>query len=160
MSPGELEALARELDGQRRAAESALATLVARVEEVGAFRRDGHRGARAWGMAACNWSLPESARFVKAGHLLARFGSASGMGVAQLHAVAAVAANPRVQPHPTHCPHPAEVEKPPSQRAPQRPPSPWPSAPPPGPPAGAAASARNSGADISEDIFIIACYVI
>ena len=99
MSPADLEALARELDGVRRAAESALALVVARVEEVGAFRRDGHRGARAWGMAACNWSLPEAARFVKAGHLLQRFSSASGMGVAQLHALAVVAANPRVQPH-------------------------------------------------------------
>ncbi len=99
MSPADLEALARELDGVRRAAESALATLVARVEEAGAFRADGHRGARAWGMAACNWSLPEAARFVKAGHLLARFPSAHGLGVAQLHALAAVAANPRVHPH-------------------------------------------------------------
>ena len=99
MTPAQLEALARELDGVRRAAESALATLVHRVDEVGAFRRDGHRGARAWGMAACNWSLPEAARFVKAGNLLARFPSASGMGVAQLHALAAVAANPRVEPH-------------------------------------------------------------
>ena len=99
MSPAQLEALARELDGVRRAAESALATLVQRVEESGAFRRDGHRGARAWGMAACNWSLPEAGRFVKAGHLLARFPSAAGMGVAQLHALAGVAANPRVSPH-------------------------------------------------------------
>ncbi|MDO8392723.1 MAG: HNH endonuclease signature motif containing protein [Actinomycetota bacterium] len=99
MSPAQLEALARELDGVRREAESALATLVHRVEETGAYRRDGHRGVRAWGMAACNWSLPESARFVKAGHLLARFPSASGMGVAQLQALAAVAANPRVSPH-------------------------------------------------------------
>lgn len=99
MSPADLEALARELDGVRRAAESALATLVARVEEAGAYARDGHRGARAWGMAACNWSLPEAARFVKAGHLLARFPSAHGLGVAQLHALAAVAANPRVHPH-------------------------------------------------------------
>ena len=99
MSPADLEALARELDGVRRAAESALATLVSRVEETGAYRSDGHRGVRAWGMAACNWSLPESARFVKAGHLLVRFPSAHGLGVAQLHALAAVAANPRVQPH-------------------------------------------------------------
>ena len=99
MSPAQVEALARELDGQRRALESGLATLVARVEEAGVFGRDGHRGVRAWGMAACNWSLPEAARFVKAGHLLARFPSASGMGVAQLHALAAVAANPRVSPH-------------------------------------------------------------
>ncbi len=99
MAPAQLEALARELDGVRRAAETALATLVARVEEVGAHRHDGHRTARAWGMAACNWSLPEAARFVKAGHLLARFPSAAGMGVAQLHALAALAANPRVAEH-------------------------------------------------------------
>jgi len=99
MAPAELEALARELDGLRRAAETALATLVSRVEEAGAHRRDGHRSVRAWGMAACNWSLPESARFVKAGHLLARFQSAAGLGVAQLHALAAVAANPRVAEH-------------------------------------------------------------
>jgi hypothetical protein len=99
MSPADLEALARELDGVRRAAETALATLVSRVEESGAYRVDGHRTARAWGMAACNWSLPESARFVKAGHLLARFPSAAGLGVAQLHALAAVTANPRVAEH-------------------------------------------------------------
>ncbi|MDO8391374.1 MAG: DUF222 domain-containing protein [Actinomycetota bacterium] len=99
MSPAQLEALARELDGERRALETALATLVARVEEAGAYRSDGHRTVRAWGMAACNWSLPEAARFVKAGHLLARFPSAAGMGVAQLHALAAVAANPRVAEH-------------------------------------------------------------
>jgi len=99
MSPAQLEALARELDGARRELESGLATLVARVEEAGAHRRDGHRTPRAWGMAACNWSDAEAGRFVQAAHVLQRFPSAYGLGVAQLHALAGVVANPRVADH-------------------------------------------------------------
>lgn len=97
MHPSEVEALARELDGVRRAAEVAMAELVSRVERAGAHLADGHRRPSAWLVAACNWSRAEAQRTVRSGRLLERFASASGMGVAQLHALAALAANPRVQ---------------------------------------------------------------
>ena len=105
MLPADLEALARRLDGERRRVEAALATLVHRVGEAGAYANDGHRSAKAWGRAACNWSGGEAARFQKAGRMLARFesaataASAGEIGVAQLHALAAVVANPRVVEH-------------------------------------------------------------
>ncbi len=105
MSPAELEVLARKLDGDRRRAEAALATLVHRVDTSGAYARDGHRSAKAWGRACCNWSGGEAARFLKAGRMLHRFESAAvaaaagELGVAQMHALAQVVGNPRVVEH-------------------------------------------------------------
>ena len=105
MLPADLEALARRLDGERRRAEAALATLVHRVDTANAFAGDGHRSAKAWGRAACNWSGGEAARFLKAGRMLARFESAATaaeageLGVAQMHALAQVVGNPRVVEH-------------------------------------------------------------
>ena len=105
MSPADLEVLARKLDGDRRRAEATLATLVARVDTSGAYGRDGHRSAKAWGRATCNWSSGEAARFLKAGRMLHRFQSAAKaaeageLGVAQIHALAAAVANPRVVEH-------------------------------------------------------------
>ena len=105
MLPADLEALARTLDGERRRVEAALATLVNRVDAANAFTGDGHRSVKAWGRATCNWSGSEAARFVKAGRMLARFDSAATaaangeLGVAQMHALAAVVGNPRVVEH-------------------------------------------------------------
>jgi hypothetical protein len=103
MSPAEAEAFARALDRERRKYEAAIATFVHRVGESGLFSADGHRTPRAWGKAACNWSGAEAGRFVKAGAMLARLPSAGALaadgelGVAQLHALAQVTSNPRVQ---------------------------------------------------------------
>ncbi len=105
MSPGELEAVARVLDGARREAETALATLVQRVDEACAFVADGHRTVKAWGRAACNWSGAEAAGFVRVGRMFAKLPAAVGaagrgeLGVAQLHVLARVVANPRVGEH-------------------------------------------------------------
>ena len=105
MSATDLATLAQGLDDQRRRIEAALATVVQRVDIAGAFTGDGHRSVKAWGRATCNWSAGEAARFVKAGRLLARFDSAAEaaskgqIGVAQLHALAAAVANPRVEEH-------------------------------------------------------------
>jgi len=105
MSPAQAEAFVRELDRQRRTVEAQIATFVHQVAETGLFAVDKHRTPKAWGKAACNWSGSEAARFVKAGDMLATFETAAalaaegGLGVAQLHALAAVAANPRVKEH-------------------------------------------------------------
>ena len=105
MSAADLAALARGFDRDRRVAEAALARLVHQVEVTGKFAEDGHRSVRAWGRATCNWSGAEAARFGKAGRMLAQFESAATaaangeMGVAQMHALAAAVANPRVVDH-------------------------------------------------------------
>ncbi len=105
MSATDLAALAQEFDAERRRVEAALATLVQRVDMAGAFTGDGHRSAKAWGRATCNWSGGEAARFLKAGRMLAKFDSAATaaadgkLGVAQMHALAAAVANPRVVEH-------------------------------------------------------------
>ncbi|MGB8862281.1 MAG: DUF222 domain-containing protein, partial [Ilumatobacteraceae bacterium] len=105
MSPAEREAFLRSLDRQRRRAEAQVAMFVHTVASVGGHLEDGHRTPRAWGQASCNWSFAEAGRLVKAGAALARFPSAvvsaeSGeLGVAQLHALSSVVANPRVQEH-------------------------------------------------------------
>ena len=105
MSPGDCEAFARSLDRERRKYEAAIATFVHRVGVSGAHLTDKHRSPKAWGKAACNWSGAEAGRFVKAGAMLARFDSAADLaadgrlGVAQMHALAQVVANPRVQEH-------------------------------------------------------------
>ncbi|MCY7299635.1 MAG: HNH endonuclease [Ilumatobacteraceae bacterium] len=105
MSPAEAEAFVRDLDRQRRVVEAQIATFVHQVAETGMFAIDKHRTPKAWGKAACNWSGTEAARFVKAGAMLATFDSAAalaaegGLGVAQMHALAEVTANRRVQEH-------------------------------------------------------------
>jgi len=105
MSPAEAEKFVRDLDRQRRIAEAQIATFVHQVAELGLFAQDKHRTPKAWGKAACNWSGAEAARFVKAGSMLAKFDSAAalaadgGLGVAQMHALASLVANPRVKEH-------------------------------------------------------------
>ncbi len=75
------------------------------VAHVGGHLEDGHRTSRAWRQAACNWSSAEAGRLVKAGAMLAQFPSAvvlaqaGELGVAQLHALSSVVANPRVKEH-------------------------------------------------------------
>ena len=105
MTPGEAETFVRELDRQRRIVEAQIATFVNQVALSGLFAVDKHRTPKAWGKAACNWSGSEAGRFVKAGAMLATFDTAAvlaadgGLGVAQMHALAAVVSNPRVQEH-------------------------------------------------------------
>lgn len=103
MSPLEVELVAHELEYQRRRSEAASAMFMLRVDTCGAFLADGHRRVAAWGRATNNWSTPESnrmARLARAFEVLPTFARAcmdGRIGVAQMHAVAAVAANPRVK---------------------------------------------------------------
>ena len=105
MSPAECEAYLRVLDRERRRAEAKVATFLHTVASVGAHLEDKHRTPKAWGVAACNWSDAEAGRLVKTGRMLATFESAvtlveaDELGVAQMHALASVVANPRVQEH-------------------------------------------------------------
>lgn len=103
MSPVQVEIGAHELEFQRRRFEAASAMFMLRVDTCGAFLADGHRRVAAWGRATNNWSTPESNRMAKlarAFKALPKFAVAcmeGRIGVAQMHAVAAVAANPRVK---------------------------------------------------------------
>ena len=105
MSPAEAEQFVRGLDRQRRIIEAQIATFVNQVAVTGVFAADKHRTPKTWGKAACNWSTAEAARFVRAGSMLATFDSAAemaargDMGVAQMHALASLVANPRVKEH-------------------------------------------------------------
>jgi len=66
---------------------------------------DGFRQVAGWGRAACNWSGAEAARLAKLGRAMQAMPAfaetclAGRIGVAQMHAVAAVAGNPRVREH-------------------------------------------------------------
>jgi hypothetical protein len=105
MSPVAVERVAHELEIVRRRVEAASALLVQRVDASGAYAADGHRGVGAWGRATNNWSGAEAAGMVKlakAFRTLPRFAEAAlagELGVAQMHAIAKVAANPRVKEH-------------------------------------------------------------
>jgi 5-methylcytosine-specific restriction endonuclease McrA len=105
MSPVELQTHAQDLDVLRRQVEAASALLVQRVDAASAFAEDGHRNVAAWGRATNHWSHGEAAgmaKLAKAFGLLPQFAEAaqSGvLGVAQMHAVAKLAANPRVREH-------------------------------------------------------------
>ncbi|MDO8362484.1 MAG: DUF222 domain-containing protein, partial [Actinomycetota bacterium] len=105
MSPGDVEAFVRALDRERRMLEARIATFVHRVGEAGAHLVDRHRTPKAWGRAACNWSSGEAGRFARAGAMLARFPSAAEhasqgeLGVAQMHVLGRLVANPRVGEH-------------------------------------------------------------
>ena len=102
MSPAQVEAYTRGLDSSRRFAEASTAAWINIVDRAGAYAADGHRSVKAWGQATCNWSGAEAARLVKTGRMLARFESAAAaaaegkLGVAQMHALSQVVANPRV----------------------------------------------------------------
>ncbi|HNJ98114.1 MAG TPA: DUF222 domain-containing protein [Ilumatobacteraceae bacterium] len=97
MSAAEVEGVLQQFDAVRRVAESAAALLLARVEETGSFRSDGHRNPRAFGMAACNWSYADAGLLVQCAHVLQVWPSAFGLGVSQLHTLARLVANPRVR---------------------------------------------------------------
>ncbi|MEN9644670.1 MAG: hypothetical protein RL238_1339 [Actinomycetota bacterium] len=105
MSPAELQESAQELDVLRRRVEAATADLVAAVDKVSAFVPDGHRNVAAWGRATNHWSNGEAAGMVKLAAAFVRLpqfaeAARSGvLGVAQMHAVARLAANPRVREH-------------------------------------------------------------
>ena len=105
MSPAEAEEYVRALDRERRIVEARIATFVHQVGQTGLFAADKHRTPKAWGKAACNWSGSEAAKFVKVATMLATFDSAAslaaqgGFGVAQMHELASLVANPRVKEH-------------------------------------------------------------
>ncbi|MGB8862177.1 MAG: DUF222 domain-containing protein [Ilumatobacteraceae bacterium] len=105
MTAAEREACWRAADRERARDEARMALFVHQLGDAGLHLVDGHRSMRAFGRAACNWSSAEAARFERLGRLLARFPQvgvavdAGVLGVAQLHALARVAANPRVQAH-------------------------------------------------------------
>lgn len=105
MSSIEVEQTAHVLEITRRRVEAASALLVQRVDQVGAYAADGHRGVAAWGRATNNWSGAEAAgmaKLAKAMRTLPKFAEAAlvgELGVAQMHQVAKVASNPRVNEH-------------------------------------------------------------
>lgn len=105
MSPAALMEAAHLLDVERRIAEARQALLLQRVDAVGAHVEDGFRQVAGWGRAACNWSGAEAARLAKLGRAMqampvfAEACLAGRVGVAQMHAVAAAAGNPRVREH-------------------------------------------------------------
>ena len=103
MSPVQVEFAAHELEFGRRRFEAASAMFMLRVDACGAYLADGHRRIAAWGRATNNWSTAESmkmAKLARAFKALPRFAQScleGRIGVAQMHAVAAVVANPRVK---------------------------------------------------------------
>ena len=103
MSSSDREAHARGLDRVRRCVEAATAGYVNEVVRSGDHLLDGHRSISAWGQAACNWSAGEAARLARLGramHRLPKFGAAATagqIGVAHMHAVAGLVANPRIE---------------------------------------------------------------
>lgn len=105
MSPAEIERHAHALEVLRRQVEAATALLVQRVEDSATYVLDGHRKAADWGRASNNWSGPETSRLVKLGRAMKQLPEfavsalAGELGVAQMHAAAQVAANPRVRQH-------------------------------------------------------------
>jgi hypothetical protein len=105
MTPAELDALVLAMDITERRQQAALALLASRAEQAGTFLADGHRTAKAWTRAACNWSGQQAARTVRLGRafeLLPYFatsGLAGEIGISQMHALALVATNPRVREH-------------------------------------------------------------
>ena len=105
MSSSDREAHARGLDRVRRCVEAATAGYVNEVVRSGDHLLDGHRSISAWGQAACNWSAGEAARLARLGramHRLPKFGAAATagqIGVAHMHAVAGLVANPRIDAH-------------------------------------------------------------
>ena len=105
MSPAAREAAVRELDAIRRKAEAAIGLFVGRVEQMSGHVENGHRSVAAWGRAAANWSGAQASRFTRLGRVfrtMPQFEAAAvegELGVSQMHALASVAANPRVQQH-------------------------------------------------------------
>ena len=105
MSAAALMEVAHLLDVDRRIAEAKQALLLQRVDAISAHVEDGFRQVAGWGRAACNWSGAEAARLAKLGRAMQAMPAfaeaclAGRIGVAQMHAVAAVAGNPRVREH-------------------------------------------------------------
>lgn len=89
--------------------EAEAATFLNQVERIGAYGADGHRSAKTWARATCNWSGAEAASILKVGRMFARFPSAAvaakngELGVAQMRAFSQVVANPRLSEHLAAC---------------------------------------------------------
>lgn len=105
MAAAQVEVAGQQLELVRRRAEAASALMVQRVDETSTYALDGHRRVSAWGKATNNWSGAEAAHMVKLARAMAslpRFALAALAGhlsVSAMHAIAAVAANPRVREH-------------------------------------------------------------
>jgi hypothetical protein len=106
MSPSAIEIAGQQLDFLYRTTVAATALMLQRVEASGVFHLDDHRNVAAWGRSTNNWSNAEASRMVKLAHAMqvmpgfAAACLAGRIGVPQMHAIAAVAANPRVREHP------------------------------------------------------------
>ncbi len=97
----ELDQVLWKLEQIRRQVESTAASVVERCEHTGHFSADGHRTVRSWTMAVTNCSPGEAARRHRSANMLrlmpavrAEF-RAGAIGVAQVHELARLAANPR-----------------------------------------------------------------
>ncbi|MFZ4721459.1 MAG: DUF222 domain-containing protein, partial [Ilumatobacteraceae bacterium] len=105
MSPAQLECGMQSLEVAERLVHASAALYMLRVDTTGGFLADGHRRVADWGRATNNWSAAKSLRMAKlarAFKVLPKFTQAcleGRIGVEQMHAVAAVAANPRVEEH-------------------------------------------------------------
>lgn len=109
MTPRQIEERFCAIDRDRRLIEAEGATLLNQVERMGKYGADGHRSAKTWARATCNWSGAEAAAILKVGRMFARFPSAAEaaaigeLGVAQMRALSQVVANPRVSEHLNAC---------------------------------------------------------
>jgi hypothetical protein len=97
----ELDDALRELDQIQRRVEHATAIVMGRCDRSGHFVADGHRSPRGWAMAVTNCSAGEATRRHRTATVLqllpgvrAEF-RAGRIGVAQVHLLAKLAANPR-----------------------------------------------------------------
>ncbi len=68
----DVEQLVRRLDALRVRTEAALAIALARAEELGVHRLDGHSSIAGWARAELNWSTAESWRLARTGRMLRR----------------------------------------------------------------------------------------
>jgi len=105
LSPAALGLLGFEVERERSRSVARVAMMAWRVSRSGAHLVDGHRTVKAWLMATTNMAAAEAARTVRVGNLFGRFPEVAAvaaegrLGVAQMHALAGVVANPRVQAH-------------------------------------------------------------
>jgi hypothetical protein len=99
----ELDEALAELDQIVRRAEHAIGLVMDRCDRTGHFVADGHRSPRGWAMAVTNCSPGDAARRHRTASLLRLLPAvgdelrAGRIGVAQLHLLAKLAANPRVR---------------------------------------------------------------
>ena len=105
MPPAQVEGHAHVLEVSRRRVVAASALMVQRVDDSAGYLADGHKNVAAWGRATNNWSPSETSRYTqlaRAFKWLPKFAETAltgAIGVDAMHAVAKIAANPRVRQH-------------------------------------------------------------